>query len=125
MKEKLKDLYPMAFDHVCMHEFVMTLEQMKHQIDVSAMDIAKALLDHGIHPPTMYFPLIVHEALMVEPTETETQETLDEAVDLPDGHGGSRGASGGAHGRPLTTRIRRPDEVQAASNPVIRYDFED
>ena len=72
----------MAYDHTCMHEFVMTLEQEKHQRNVSALDIAKALLDHGIHPPTMYFPLIVHEALMIEPTETESRETLDEAVQI-------------------------------------------
>ena len=64
-----------------MHEFVLTLEPLKQQTGVSALDIAKALLDRGIHPPTMYFPLIVHEALMVEPTETEPRETLDEAAD--------------------------------------------
>ena len=60
----------------------MTLEDLKHDINVSAMDIAKALWDYGIHPPTMYFPLIVHEALMVEPTETESKETLDEAIEV-------------------------------------------
>lgn len=56
-----------------MHEFVITLEKLKHEKDVSALDVAKALLDHGMHPPTMYFPLIVHEALMVEPTEDREQ----------------------------------------------------
>ncbi len=126
MKEKLKDLYPMAFDHVCMHEFVMSLEQMKKDTGVTAMDIAKALLDGGIHPPTMYFPLIVHEALMVEPTETETKETLDEVIDL------FRKVYEEAIAHPETmaekpehTPIRRPDEVQAARNPIIRYAFED
>ena len=68
MMNHLKDLYDMAFDTGCMHEFVMTLEKLKKEKDVSAMDVAKALLDNGIHPPTMYFPLIVHEALFVEPT---------------------------------------------------------
>lgn len=72
----------MAFDTGCMHEFVMTLEKLKKEKDVSAMDVAKALLDNGIHPPTMYFPLIVHEALMVEPTETEPREVLDHAIEV-------------------------------------------
>ena len=125
MMNRLKDLYPMAYDATCMHEFVMTLEQMKHETGVSALDMAKALLDYGMHPPTMYFPLIVHEALMVEPTETETMETLEEAVSIfrkimeeakadPDC----------MHGRPDTTRVRRPDEVKAARKPVVRYDFD-
>ena len=125
MMNRLKDAYPMAYDAVCMHEFVMTLEPLKREIGVSAMDIAKALIDHGIHPPTMYFPLIVHEALMVEPTETETLETLDEAVAaflkvLED----ARTDPESMHGRPFTTRVRRPDEVKAARKPVVRYDFE-
>ena len=76
------DVYDMAYNETCMHEFVMSLEKMKHDKDISAMDIAKALLDYGIHPPTMYFPLIVHEALMVELTETESRETLDEAIEV-------------------------------------------
>ena len=125
MMNRLKDLYPMAYDTVCMHEFVMTLEPLKQEIGVSAMDIAKALIDFGIHPPTMYFPLIVHEALMVEPTETETAETLDEAAEafrkvLAE----ARQDAEHMHERPFTTRIRRPDEVKAARKPVVRYDFE-
>lgn len=63
-----------------MHEFVLTLEELKKETGVSALDVAKSMLDAGIHPPTMYFPLIVHEALMFEPTETESPETLDEAA---------------------------------------------
>ena len=82
MMNKLKDLYTMAYDEVCMHEFVMSLEDLKKKAGVSAMDIAKGLLDNGIHPPTMYFPLIVHEALMVEPTETESKEVLDHAIEV-------------------------------------------
>ncbi len=125
LMNRLKDLYPMACDAACMHEFVMTLEPLKQETGVSAMDVAKALIDYGMHPPTMYFPLIVHEALMAEPTETETVETLDEAADI------FRRAWENAHEdpehmheRPFTTRIRRPDEVKAARRPVIRYDFE-
>ncbi|MBR5109854.1 MAG: aminomethyl-transferring glycine dehydrogenase subunit GcvPB [Clostridia bacterium] len=125
LMNRLKDLYTMAYDATCMHEFVMTLEPLHHEIGVSAMDIAKALIDYGIHPPTMYFPLIVHEALMVEPTETETVETLDEAAAIfrqvwEDAHADPSHM----HERPFTTRIRRPDEVKAARKPVIRYDFE-
>ena len=105
-----------------MHEFVMSLADLKKQTGVSAMDIAKGLLDHGIHPPTMYFPLIVEEALMVEPTETESKETLDEAIEVfrelyelagkdPDS----------LHEAPVTTPVTRLDEVGAARHPVLRY----
>lgn len=68
LRVRLSEAYHMAYQETCMHEFVMTLQPEKEELQVSAMDIAKALLDYGIHPPTMYFPLIVHEALMVEPT---------------------------------------------------------
>ena len=125
MMNCLKDLYPMAYDATCMHEFVITLEQMKHDTGVSALDMAKALLDYGMHPPTMYFPLIVHEALMVEPTETESRETLDEAVEvfrrIMDE---AKADPEHMHERPCTTRVRRPDEVKAARKPVVRYDFD-
>ena len=126
LMHQLKDLYPMAYDTTCMHEFVMTLEGMKESIHVSAMDIAKALLDEGMHPPTMYFPLIVHEALMVEPTETEPAETLDDAAaSFRKVHAEAMAEPERMPERPFTTRIRRPDEVQAARKPVVRYDFGD
>ena len=121
---RLKDHYTMAYNHRCMHEFVMSLEDVKHETGVSALDVAKALLDHGIHPPTMYFPLIVHEALMVEPTETETKETLDEAADvLIEILEEARRAPQSMHQLPLTTPVGRLDEVTAARKPVVRYDF--
>ena len=126
LMHRLRDVYPMAYDVTCMHEFVITLEKLKEETGVSAMDIAKTLIDYGMHPPTMYFPLIVHEALMVEPTETETRETLDAAADaFRDALAQAKQAPEQAHLRPLTTRIRRPDEVKAARRPVIRYDFGD
>ena len=126
LMHRLKDVYPMAYDCICMHEFVITLEKLKEETGVSAMDIAKSLIDYGMHPPTMYFPLIVHEALMVEPTETETRETLDAAADaFREALAQARQAPEQAHLKPLTTRIRRPDEVKAARKPVIRYDFGD
>jgi glycine dehydrogenase subunit 2 len=70
LKARLEDIYPTEKGRHCMHEFVVSLEDLKKETGVSAMDIAKAMIDGGIHPPTMYFPLIVHEALMFEPTET-------------------------------------------------------
>ena len=126
LMRRLSGVFPMAYDAPCMHEFVITLEKLKEETGVSALDIAKSLIDHGIHPPTMYFPLIVHEALMVEPTETETAETLDAAAEafrrvLED----ARENPEKAHIAPLTTRVSRPDEVKAARKPVIRYDFGD
>lgn len=125
MMAKLKDLYPMAYPQACMHEFVMSLEKMKHETGVSAMDIAKSLLDYGIHPPTMYFPLIVEEALMVEPTETESQETLDEAAAVFRAIWEKAKEDPAAlHEAPLHTCIGRPDEVGAARHPVLRYAFE-
>ena len=122
MMKRLKEKYTMAYDVPCMHEFVMCLEDLLHETGVSAMDIAKGLLDNGIHPPTMYFPLIVHEALMIEPTETESKETLDEACDVflklwDLAHSDAQAL----HDAPLTTPIRRLDEVGAARNPVLRY----
>ncbi len=123
---KLKDLYPMAYDEVCMHEFVMSLAKLKKTTGVSAMDIAKGLLDHGIHPPTMYFPLIVDEALMVEPTETESKETLDEAIAVfrklfETAHTDAESL----HAAPVTTPVTRMDEVGAARHPILRYQFQD
>ena len=126
MMARLQDSYDMAYPGPCMHEFVMTLERLRRETGVSALDIAKGLLDNGIHPPTMYFPLIVHEALMIEPTETESKTAMDEAVAVfqslarlahedPDV----------LHTAPHNTPVRRLDEVQAARNPVLRFEFAD
>ena len=121
---KLKDVYTMAYDEVCMHEFVMSLTDLKKKTGVSALDIAKGLLDNGIHPPTMYFPLIVDEALMVEPTETESRETLDEAVRvLKELHEMAEKDAQDLHNAPVTTPVTRLDEVGAARHPVLKYDF--
>ena len=126
LMNRLKEYYDLPYDEICMHEFVLSLEKLKHETGVSAMDIAKGSLDYGIHPPTMYFPLIVHEALMFEPTETESRETLDEAAEIfiklrkmadedPEY----------LHQAPHNCMIGRPDEVTAARKPVLRYSFED
>lgn len=126
MMNKLKDLYTMAYDEVCMHEFVMSLADLKKQTGVSAMDIAKGLLDFEIHPPTMYFPLIVDEALMVEPTETESKETMDEAIAVFRKLYETAGEDEESlHNAPMTTPVTRMDEVGAARHPILRYQFED
>jgi glycine dehydrogenase subunit 2 len=122
MMERLKSRYKIACDTTCMHEFVLDLGQLKRDRGVSAMDIAKGLQDEGFHPPTMYFPLVVHEALMVEPTETESRETLDEVIEaffrLYDR---AHTDPGSLHAAPVTTVIGRPDDVKAAREPVLRY----
>jgi glycine dehydrogenase subunit 2 len=121
----LSGKYEAAYPGVCMHEFVLTLEQLKKRTGVSALDVAKALMDKGMHPPTMYFPLIVHEALMFEPTETETKETLDAAaaalLEIYDAAGEDPEALKRA---PVTTPVSRPDEAAAARNPRLRYVYE-
>ena len=110
---------------LCMHEFVLTMEHLKKETGVSAMDVAKSMLDYGMHPPTMYFPLIVPEALMFEPTETESKETLDWAAQtiaeiLERAHTDPESL----HAAPTRTPIRRPDEVRAARTPKLRYSFD-
>ena len=126
MMNQLKDLYAMAYDDICMHEFVMSLADLKKDTGISAMDIAKGLLDNNIHPPTMYFPLIVEEALMVEPTETESRETLDEAVAVfRQLHAQAAADPEGLHHAPTKTPVTRLDEVGAARHPHLRYHFED
>ena len=76
-EEGVAQYLPVAYDRLCMHEFVLSGAPMKRELKVKTLDLAKRLLDHGVHPPTVYFPLLVDEALLVEPTETETRETLD------------------------------------------------
>ena len=125
MKRRLTGAgFEAAAPGLCMHEFVLTLEGLKKETGVSALDLAKGMLDRGIHPPTMYFPLIVHEALMLEPTETESPETLDAACDvLIDLLKTAHGDPDALHAAPVTTPIGRPDETAAARRPVVRYAF--
>jgi glycine dehydrogenase subunit 2 len=123
---RLKDAYDLPFDRLCMHEFVVSARSLKKQHGCTALDVAKRLMDYGFHPPTIYFPLIVPEALMVEPTETETKETLDafcdamlaiarEAAEEPEL------LKDAPHHRP----VRRLDEVRAAKRLVVKYGFEE
>lgn len=122
MKKQLEDTFTMAYQGTCMHEFVMSLEDLKQKYNVSALDVAKAMLDYGIHPPTMYFPLIVHEALMVEPTETEGKKDIDEAVAIyKEIYKMAIEHSSEMKEMPLNTVVRRLDEVLAARKPILRY----
>lgn len=121
IKEKLKGAYKLPFDRVCKHEFVLAGLNMDNH-EISTLDVAKRILDYGYHPPTIYFPLIVDNAIMIEPTETESIETLDafidamlkiarEAEDDPDS----------LKTAPHTTTVRRLDEVRAARTPIVKW----
>jgi glycine dehydrogenase subunit 2 len=122
----LREAYDLPYDRLAMHEFVLSARSLKRKHGISALDVAKRLMDYGFHPPTIYFPLVVPEALMIEPTETEAKETLDEfaeamlaiaseAAEDPDV------LREAPHGRP----VRRLDEVLAAKRAIVRYGFED
>ena len=118
---KLKDIYHLPYDRPCMHECVLSAQWQKEK-GVSAMDIAKGLLDYGYHPPTVYFPLIVKEAMMIEPTETESRESLDAFIAAM----GELAEKAGTdpdwlHEAPRLTPVGRADEVAAARNPVLRW----
>ena len=122
LKEKLKKTYHLYYDNVCMHEFVLSAKKMKEEFGVSALDIAKGLLDYGVHPPTIYFPLIVPEAIMIEPTETESKETLDNFVDaMIEIFKKAKENPEELHEAPLNTAVRRVDEVMAVKHPVLKW----
>jgi len=117
---RLKGSYPVAYDRICKHEFVLTAEPLKKQYGVSALDIAKRLIDFNCHPPTIYFPLVVHEAVMIEPTETEPKKTMDEFIQAmltirkeietnPDVFKNA----------PYSTAVSRLDEVKAVKEPKL------
>jgi glycine dehydrogenase subunit 2 len=122
LKERLKGAYDLPFDRPCMHEFVLSGRRQKRENGVRTLDIAKRLLDHGIHPPTVYFPLIVEEAIMIEPTETEDLADLDRFADAMLAI--AKEASEDPellHGAPYTTPVRRLDEVRAVKEPDLRW----
>ena len=124
MMARLKTKFDMAYDEICMHEFVMCLVKLHDETGCSALDVAKGMLDFGLHPPTMYFPLIVHEALMVEPCETESKELMDEVCDIYlKLYDMAYNDPQALHDAPLHTPVRRLDEVAAARNMVLRYKF--
>ena len=121
LKAKLQEAFPVPFDHYCMHEFVVTLKALKAH-GVGAMDVAKRLLDYGFYAPTVYFPLIVDEALMIEPTETESKETLDAFVDaLINIAQEAKSNPELVRRAPQRMVVDRLDEVKAAREPNLRW----
>ena len=121
LRERLRGAYRMAFDAPSMHEFVVTGTPQK-EAGSSTLDVAKRIIDYGYHPPTVYFPLVVKEALMVEPTETETRETLDAFADAMLRIAEEvRTDPGLLHGAPHGTPVSRLDELRAARTPVLRW----
>jgi glycine dehydrogenase subunit 2 len=119
--EGIAEYLPAAYDRICMHEFVLSGAPMKRELQIKTLDLAKRLLDHGVHPPTVYFPLIVDEALLIEPTETETKETLDRFAEIvAEILREAREDPEIARNAPYTTPVRRLDEAGAARKPVLR-----
>jgi glycine dehydrogenase subunit 2 len=124
LRVRLAGAYDLPYDRICKHEVVFSGRRQKRQHGVTTLDIAKAILDHGIHPPTIYFPLIVEEALMIEPTETESLETLDRFVEIMLGIAALASSDPEALKRaPETTPVGRLDEAGAARRPDLRHVF--
>jgi glycine dehydrogenase subunit 2 len=122
---RLSDVYELPYERLCMHEFVLSARGLKREHGISALDVAKRLMDYGFHPPTIYFPLVVPEALMIEPTETEARETIDAFADAM--HAIVREAEATpelVREAPHTRPVARLDEVRAVKQPVVRYLFE-
>ncbi len=121
----LRDAYELPYDRLCMHEFVLSARTLKREHGVTALDVAKRLMDYGFHPPTIYFPLVVPEALMIEPTETETKETLDEfAAAMVEIAREAKESPELLHEAPHTRPVGRLDEVKAVKELVVRHRFD-
>lgn len=122
LKEKLKKYYDLPYDEPCMHEFVLSGERQKHNFGISTLNIAKRLMDSNTHPPTVYFPLIVHEAIMIEPTESETKAKLDEFIDTMISIAKEcEDDSEKIFSAPHTTPVKRVDETLAARHPDLCF----
>ncbi|MBW1762763.1 MAG: aminomethyl-transferring glycine dehydrogenase subunit GcvPB, partial [Deltaproteobacteria bacterium] len=117
----LGETWHVAYDSVCMHEVVISDRHLK-QSGVTTMDVAKRLMDYGFHPPTVYFPLVVKGAMLIEPTETESLQTLDEFVGVMKTISDEAAANPDfVKAAPQSTRLRRLDETRAARKPVLRW----
>ncbi len=122
LKRRLQPLFEVPYDRLCKHEFVLSARTLKASFGVSALDIAKRLLDGGVHPPTIYFPLIVAEALMVEPTESESKESLDRYAEIMGLIAReARESPQALREAPSSAPVRRIDEVRAARHPIVRW----
>lgn len=122
IKERLKPYYHLPYDEPCMHECVFS-DRFQAEKDVHTIDIAKRLIDYGFHPPTIYFPLVVPGAIMVEPTETESKETLDSFVDAMKRISEEDPAV--VKGAPYKTKVGRLDEARAAREPILRWRYKE
>jgi glycine dehydrogenase subunit 2 len=123
---RLRDAYDLPYDRLCMHELVLSARRLKREHGVSALDVAKRLMDFGYHPPTIYFPLVVPEALMIEPTETEAKETLDAFAEAMLAIAREAATDPTVlHEAPHSRPVGRLDEVRAVKQPVVRYRFEE
>ena len=123
---KLRDAYDLPYDRLCMHEFVLSARTLKREHGVTALDVAKRLMDYDFHPPTIYFPLVVPEALMIEPTETEPKERLDAFVDAMLAIAREAGEDPALlTDAPRSQPVRRLDEVKAAKRAVVKYGFDE
>jgi glycine dehydrogenase subunit 2 len=121
IRAKLKDHYHLPYDFPCMHECVFS-DRWQNKYGVTALDIAKRLMDYGFHPPTIYFPLVVHGALMIEPTESEAKETLDQFIEAMVRIAREAETEPGLlHNAPHKTKVSRLDEVLANRKPVLRW----
>ena len=122
IKEKLKNYYKTPYDEPCMHEFVISADKQKEEFEVTALNIAKRLMDYDIHPPTIYFPLIVHEAMMIEPTESETKHVLDNFIDVMIKIAQeAKENSDKVKNAPSTTIVKKIDETLAARKPDLSF----
>ncbi|MCD6321553.1 MAG: aminomethyl-transferring glycine dehydrogenase subunit GcvPB [Clostridiales bacterium] len=125
LKERLKKTYHLYYDTTCMHEFVLSMKKMKEKYGISSLDVAKGLLDYGVHPPTIYFPSIVPESMMIEPTETESKETLDSFVDtMLNIYETAKNNPEELHTAPHNTPVRRVDEVLAVKQAILKWTAE-
>jgi len=125
-EQGIAEYLPIAFDRICMHEFVLSGKGARDKLGVKTLDLAKRMLDHGVHPPTVYFPLLVEEALMIEPTETEPKERLDRFVEVVRSIlEEAQEDPEIARNAPYTTPVRRLDEAGAAKRPVVRQPLGD
>ena len=122
LKARLGEVLDVPYERHCKHEFVASAATLKAQTGVRTLDLAKRLIDHGIHPPTIYFPLTVEEGMLIEPTETESIETLDAFVDaLTAVVAEARTDPDTVRGAPHTAPVRRLDEATAARQPDLRW----
>ena len=122
----LRDAYDLPYDRLCMHEFVLSARTLKREHGITALDVAKRLMDYGFHPPTIYFPLVVPEALMIEPTETEAKETLDEFAEaMRQIAAEARKDPDLLRAAPHSQPVGRLDEVKAVKELVVKHGFEE